>query len=141
MLSSILSKNKQKLFNMRYHSSKLNFFVRFLGVLKKPRRNFEVNWPSTSITKNVFENLIVLNRSMFRLVAQARWFLKQLIFEIVSNACSCSRLYCMLNLEEELIFNTDRTLGCPKMFKLVNSCWSQIFLLSIPIACGETKNI
>ena len=33
---------------------------------------------------------------MSRLVAQARWFLKQLIFKIVSNDCSCSRLYCMI---------------------------------------------
>ena len=30
---------------LRYHSSKVEFFVRFLGELKIPKRHFEINWP------------------------------------------------------------------------------------------------
>ena len=70
---------------------KSNFFIHFLGVLKIPRRHFEINWPLTSITKNVFENIIVLNRSMSRLVAQARWFLKQLL--AIRNSFQCLLLF------------------------------------------------
>ena len=66
----------------------MNFFVHFLGVLKIPRRDFEINWP---LTKNVFENLMVLNRSMSRLVAQARWFLKQLL--AIRNSFQCLLLF------------------------------------------------
>ena len=38
-------KNERKQFDLRYHSRKLNFFVRFLGELKIPKRHFEINWP------------------------------------------------------------------------------------------------
>ena len=44
-MSSILQKNERKQFDLRYHSSKVKFFVRFLGGLKKPKRHFEINWP------------------------------------------------------------------------------------------------
>ena len=39
---SILPKNKQKQFNLRYHSSKVDFFVLFLGELKLTKRHFKI---------------------------------------------------------------------------------------------------
>ena len=39
--------------NLRYHSSKVQFFIRFLGELKMPKRHFEINWP---FRFPVFEN-------------------------------------------------------------------------------------
>ena len=40
-------------FDYRYHSSKVEFFVRFLGELKIPKRHFEINWP-LPISKGYF---------------------------------------------------------------------------------------
>ena len=45
MVSSILPKNERKQFDLRYHSSKVEFFRWFLGELKVPKRHFEINWP------------------------------------------------------------------------------------------------
>ena len=45
-MSSILSKNKQKPFDLRYHNIvKSNFTVHFLGELTIPKRHFEINGP------------------------------------------------------------------------------------------------
>ena len=38
-------KNERKQFDLRYHSIKVDFFVHFLGELKRPKRHFEINWP------------------------------------------------------------------------------------------------
>ena len=38
-------KNKQKQFDVRYHSSKVEFFRLFFGRIKIPKRHFEINWP------------------------------------------------------------------------------------------------
>ena len=42
-VSSILPKNERKQFDLWYHSSKVELFVRFLGELKIPKRHFEIN--------------------------------------------------------------------------------------------------
>ena len=44
-MSSIIPKKEQKQFNLRYHGSKVDFFVRLLEELKIPKRHFEINWP------------------------------------------------------------------------------------------------
>ena len=36
-------KNERKQFDLRYHSSKVEFFGSFLGELKIPKRHFEIN--------------------------------------------------------------------------------------------------
>ena len=40
-----LPKTERKQVDLRYHSSKSNFFVRFLGELRIPKSPFEINWP------------------------------------------------------------------------------------------------
>ena len=45
MVSSILLKNKQKQFNLKYYSSKVDFFVHFLRELKILEMDFEMGWP------------------------------------------------------------------------------------------------
>ena len=44
IISSILPKNEQKQFDLRYHSSKVNFFVRFWKNWGHHKRHFEINW-------------------------------------------------------------------------------------------------
>ena len=44
-------KKQTKKIALRYHGSKLNFFVCLLGELKIPKRHFEINWP---LKKNTF---------------------------------------------------------------------------------------
>ena len=54
-------KNEQKQFDLRYHSSKVEFFVRFLGELKITKRHFEINWPLVrSIFVHFLEELRIL---------------------------------------------------------------------------------
>ena len=50
-VSSILSKNEWKQFDLRYHCIvvKSNFFVLFLDKLKITKRYFEINWPSKTL--------------------------------------------------------------------------------------------
>ena len=43
-MPSTLPINKRKLFDLRYHSSKVNFFCSFFE-LKITKRHFEINWP------------------------------------------------------------------------------------------------
>ena len=51
------SKNKQKQFGLRDHSTvSWIFFVRFLEELKTPNGHFEINWPLEQKSKNEFVN-------------------------------------------------------------------------------------
>ena len=45
LVSWILPNNEWKQFDLRYHSSKVEFFVRFLAEWKISKRHFEINWP------------------------------------------------------------------------------------------------
>ena len=45
MVCSILPKNKQKKFDLRYHSTVRSNFFGFLEELKTPKSPFEINWP------------------------------------------------------------------------------------------------
>ena len=58
MVSSILPKNEQTKFNLRYHSTvRLNFF-HFLGELRIPEIAFEIFWPLVlTFFVNIFLNL------------------------------------------------------------------------------------
>ena len=47
LVSSIIPKNEQKQFNLRYHSNKVDFFCSFLGELKIPKKTFR-NQPTFS---------------------------------------------------------------------------------------------
>jgi hypothetical protein len=49
MVSSILPRNELKKIDLRYHSSKVEFFHSFFGRIEETINPFEINWPLVNV--------------------------------------------------------------------------------------------
>ena len=63
LVSSNFPRNERKQFDLRYQSSKVEFFCSFFGRIEDRKSPFEINWPLTSLS-----GLSAVNKTW-------RWFL------------------------------------------------------------------
>ena len=67
VVSSILPKNKRNQFDLRYHSSKVDFFCLFFGRIEDTKKTFQNNWPLLELShiSFLFNNWILLMWNLF----------------------------------------------------------------------------